>query len=125
MERAYFYCRGCGTGRYPLDEALGIPAREQLSDGIQQGVCLLGVQIPFERASHAMEVLTGIVVSPREAERITEERGLLLDEQLRVETQQLFANESGPSPSPSPSSGPSSGGVWAATLDAGEGRGAL
>jgi hypothetical protein len=71
LERGYFYCRGCGTGRYPLDEALGIRAREHLSDGVQQGVCLLGVQMPFERAAHALEELTGIPVSPKEVERVT------------------------------------------------------
>ncbi len=47
LERGYFYCGGCGTGRYPLDEVLGIPGgipgREHFSDGVQQGVCLLGV----------------------------------------------------------------------------------
>ncbi len=80
LERGYFYCKGCGTGRYPLDEALGIPAREHFSDGVQQGVCLLGVQMPFEQAAHAVEVLTGMSVSPREAERMTEQRGLTLEE---------------------------------------------
>jgi hypothetical protein len=114
LERGYFYCRGCGTGRYPLDEALDIPPREQLSDGIQQGVCVLGVQLPFERASHTMEVLTGISISPREAERITEERGLVLEENLQAEDQLLLKGEVG--------SGSGSDGVWAATLDAGKVR---
>jgi hypothetical protein len=116
LERGYFYCRGCGTGRYPLDQALSIPQREHFSDGVQQGVCLLGAQMPFESTSHTMEALTGMVISPREAERITEERGLRLDEQLSVEAQQLLTNES------SSGSGSGSDGVWAATLDAGKVR---
>ncbi len=88
LERGYFYCKGCGTGRYPLDEALGIPAREHFSDGVQQGVCLLGVQMPFEQAAHAVEVLTGMSVSPREAERMTEQRGLTLEGSLQEESLQ-------------------------------------
>ena len=76
LQRGYFYCKGCGTGRYPLDDALGIPPKEHFSDGVQQGVCLLGVQMPFERVSEAMEALSGISVSPREAERTTEQGGL-------------------------------------------------
>ena len=85
LERGYFYCTGCGSGRYPLDQAVGVPAREHFSDGVQQGMCLLGVQMPFERASQAMEILTSISVSPREAERMTEQRGLALEEKLQAE----------------------------------------
>ncbi len=142
LERGYFYCRGCGTGRYPLDEALSIPAREHLSDGVQKGVCLLGAQMPFERVAHAMEELTGICVSTREVERITEERGLSLDERLSTEAQQLILltdqnslkpvapstpstpTPSTPTPTPStPTPTPTSpDGVWAVTLDAGKVR---
>jgi hypothetical protein len=116
LERGYFYCEGCGTGRYPLDEALGIQARERFSEGVQQGVCLLGVQMPFERAAEAMEALSGICVSPREVERITEQRGLALDEQLTAESQRLLTAEQ-TSPGNSNLEG-----VWAVTLDAGKVR---
>ena len=123
LERGYFYCKGCGTGRYPLDEALGIPAREHFSDGVQQGVCLLGVQMPFERASQAMEVLTGITVSSREAERMTEQRGLALEERLQAEESLLLKgvkSEKCSRGETDPGSG--STGVWAVALDAGKVR---
>ncbi len=117
LERSYFYCKQCRTGRYPLDEALGIAGREHFSDGVQQGVCLLGVQMPFERASQTMEVLTGISVSAKEAERMTEDRGLALEESLRVEDQ------SPPMVTPVPvQSSPKADGIWAVTLDAGKVR---
>jgi Uncharacterised protein family (UPF0236) len=116
LERGYFYCKGCGTGHYPLDEALGIAGREHFSDGVQQGVCLLGVQMPFERASHTMEALTGICVSPREAERMTEQRGLALEESLQAEGQELLLLTDEISSHSSPV------GVWAVTLDAGKVR---
>jgi hypothetical protein len=123
VQRGYFHCGRCGKGRYPLDEALGIPPRAHFSDGLQQGVCLLGVQLPFERASHTFEVLTGITISPREVERITEERGLALDKQLAEEKQSLLSGEMSSGSGSSSSSGSGSGsGVWTATLDAGRVR---
>jgi hypothetical protein len=118
LERGYFHCRGCGKGRYPLDEALGIQAREHFSDGVQQGICLLGVQMPFEPASQALEMLTGISISPKEAERITEERGLALEESLQAEGQLLLTGEIGCGSA----SVQGADGVWAATLDAGKVR---
>jgi Uncharacterised protein family (UPF0236) len=115
LERGYFHCAGCGSGRYPLDEALGIPGREQFSDGVQQGVCLLGVQMPFEGASEAMQMLSGISVSPRETERMTEQRGLALEEGLQVQSEsQLLTTPT--------QTGSDSDGVWAVTLDAGKVR---
>ncbi|MBF6614776.1 MAG: ISKra4 family transposase [Chloroflexi bacterium] len=90
LERGYFYCKECRTGRYPLDEALGIPAGEHFSEGVQQGVCLVGVQMPFEGASHVLQVLSGICVSSRETERMTEQRGLALERELQAQDQHLL-----------------------------------
>lgn len=120
LERSYFYCKRCRTGRYPLDEVLGIQQGEHFSDGVQKGVCLLGVQMPFEQVSHALEVLAETPVSPREAERITEQRGLALEENLRAQSQEwLLPTMTHKISSPS-SSGVS--GTWAVTLDAGKVR---
>ena len=120
LERGYFHCRECATGRYPLDEAVGVPAREHFSDGVQQGVCLLGVQMPFERASQAMQVLSGISVSPREAERMTEQRGLALEEKLQAEGSLLLKGEI--TSGQGAGQGAGADGVWAVTLDAGKVR---
>lgn len=124
LQRGYFYCKGCSTGRYPLDDALGIPPKEHFSDGVQQGVCLLGVQMPFERASEAMEALSGICVSPREAERTTEQRGLALEQSLHSQGPQPLQPITPLTPDLSPNPNPSSEGegVWAVTLDAGKVR---
>lgn len=123
VERGYFYCKGCGTGRYPLDEGLGMQKGEHFSDGVQQGVCLLGVQMPFDRASEAMQVLSGISVSPREVERITEERGLLLESNLHKEEELLLSNQPDQQDHPNSTTTDTPGtGVWAVTLDAGKVR---
>ncbi len=114
LERGYFYCKGCGTGRYPLDEVLALPRREHYSEGVQQGVCLLGVQMPFEQAAHAVDMLSGISVSPREAERMTEQRGLALEKSRQAEDQRQEVLGA--------TTQKGSDGVWAVTLDAGKVR---
>jgi len=73
--------------------------------------------MPFERAAHALEELTGIPVSPKEVERVTEERGLLLDEGLQAEGQLLLKGETVSTSNPTSGSG-----VWAVALDAGKVR---
>lgn len=124
LQRGYFYCKKCRSGRYPLDEALGISGGEHFSDGVQQGVCLLGVQMPFERVSQTMEALTGICVSPREAERMTEERGLALEGSLQAAEvlPSLPSLPSLPVPLLEDKTSSTSDGVWAVTLDAGKVR---
>src|SRR5215210_2453078 len=133
LERSYFYCKRCRTGRYPLDEALSLPAGEHFSDGVQQGVCLLGVQMGFEQASHALDMVGGICISPKEAERMTEQHGLALEESLQAEDQQLLLLSERPVPVPVPVPVPAPvpvaraglaglAGVWAVSLDAGKVR---
>jgi hypothetical protein len=123
LERGYFYCQQCRKGRYPLDEALLIEARTHFSDGVQQAVCLLGVHMPLERASHALGVLSGINISPKETQRITQERGLVLESSLDTEAQLLLNGElNNPN---NPDLNPSNVGVWTVTtvtLDAGKVR---
>jgi hypothetical protein len=123
LERGYFHCSRCATGRYPLDEALHVEPRGHYSDGVQQGVCLLGAQMPFERAAHALETLTDIAVSPREVERITEERGLVLEQNLTEEGQQylLLMQPQVTSDLDKADLGDLAG-VWALALDAGKVR---
>lgn len=69
--------------------------------------------MPFERASYTLEMLTGISVSAKGVERVTEERGLALERSLAQQRPQLlegFITTSAPSGS--------SRGVWAVALDA-------
>lgn len=77
-QRGYYYCKTCRQGRYPLDEALAI-GPGQFSDGLQSGLCRLGAALPFEPAAESFTALTGVSISPREAERLTEGRGAALE----------------------------------------------
>jgi hypothetical protein len=77
-QRGYYSCKECRRGRYPPDEALGI-GPGQFSDGLQSGLCRLGLALPFEPAAESFTALTGVSISPREAERLTEGRGEALE----------------------------------------------
>lgn len=107
-QRGYYYCRTCRRGCYPLDEALGI-VPGQFSDGLQEGLCRLGAALPFAPAAETFTALTGVSISPREAERLTEGRGAALEENP----------EGAVSPGPQGSAtSPAGEGVWAVSLDA-------
>jgi len=43
FRRAYYYCKACQQGFYPLDAALGL-GPGQFSERVQAGVCRLGAQ---------------------------------------------------------------------------------
>jgi len=80
----------------------------------------------FEQASHALQVLSSISVSPREAQRITERRGLALEEKLQTQDQQLLVSqaqgeqEQGEEPKLGSTLRRTLGGVWGVALDAGK-----
>jgi len=112
-QRGYYYCATCRRGQYPLDEALGI-GPGQFSEGLQGGVCRLGVALPFAPAAETFTALTGVSISPREVERLTEGRGSALETQQRAWQERLLEGPGvGAAQSP-----PEEAGVWAAALDA-------
>ena len=111
--RGYYYCESCRRGRYPLDEALGI-GPGQFSDGLQSGLCRLGAALPFAPAAESFTALTGVSVSPREAERLTEGRGRALAAHQEGEQDGALAGPpevNGAAASPTP-------GAWAVALEA-------
>ena len=113
--RGYYYCETCRSGRYPLDEALDI-GPGQFSDGLQSGLCRLGAGLPFAPAAGSFTALTGVSVSPREAERLTESRGEALEAYQERPRGQAPAGEQGVNP-PLADAGAETPGVWAAALD--------
>ncbi len=106
-QRGYHYCETCRSGRYPLDEALGI-GPGQFSDGLQRGLCRLGAVLPFALAAESFTELTGVSISPREAERLTEGRG---------EAPEACQEREG-EPAVDRAAAPAGPGVWAVALDA-------
>ena len=119
--RGYYYCESCRRGRYPLDEALGI-GPDQFSNGLQSGLCRLGAAMPpyrvrgrlFAPAAESFTALTGVSVSPREAERLTEGRGRALAAHQEGEPDASLPGQpevNGAARSPTPW-------AWAVALDA-------
>lgn len=112
-QRGYYYCEECKRGQYPLDEVLGI-GPGQFSDGLQAGLCRLGAALPFEPAAESFGALTGVSISPREAERLTEGRGGILEAQQERQRVQVLAGQEETNWEAAPK-GP---GVWGVALDA-------
>jgi hypothetical protein len=62
LYRPYFYCRRCGFGFYPLDDALGLSPRKIQPD-IQELEAWLAAEMPYETVSEALERCAGIQLS--------------------------------------------------------------
>jgi hypothetical protein len=59
LERPYFYCRVCGEGSYPLDEALGLtPGSYQLD--VQKAAAKLVIETAYDEAKPLFHDLTGV-----------------------------------------------------------------
>jgi hypothetical protein len=61
VERWYYYCRGCGSSRAPLDEWL--EGDGQMSLGVQARLCEAGAEWGFDRASKKLWRLARVRVS--------------------------------------------------------------
>jgi len=62
LERPYFYCQGCRTGTYPLDEVLDVSAGRLQLD-VQQAAVDLATEVPYETAARLFGRLSGIPIS--------------------------------------------------------------
>jgi len=70
--RPYFYCKFCGYGFYPLDEALGLSER-QVQPDVQEVEAWLTAEMPYETASEAFERCTGMPISDHHMHDVTNE----------------------------------------------------
>jgi hypothetical protein len=62
LYRPYFYCKACGHGFYPLDDALELSNRRVQSD-VQELEAWLGAEMPYETAAEALARCAGIKLS--------------------------------------------------------------
>ena len=96
-----------------MDEAVGI-GPGQFTDGVQSGLCRLGAGLPFGSAAESFTALTGVSISPREAERLTEGRGAALEAHQERGRDSALAGQ----PEVNRAGEPATSGVWAVALDA-------
>ena len=72
LYRPYFYCRACGFGFYPLDDALRLSKRKIQSD-IQELEAWLAAEMPYEIVSENLERCAGIKLSNHHAHDVVKE----------------------------------------------------
>jgi hypothetical protein len=76
LRRAYYLCAACHHGRAPLDQRLGLCAGG-LSQGLEEVLAYVGVQVPFEEAADLVKKLTLVEVAPNSVRAATEDLGSL------------------------------------------------
>ena len=70
LERPYFYCTVCRSGRYPLDEALGLtPGRKQLD--VQKAAAQVAIEVPYDEAQTLFGDLTGVSIGSERLHTLT------------------------------------------------------
>lgn len=89
LRRAYYHCRRCQTGRFPLDKSLDIVATS-FSPTIREAICLVNAEVSFERGQDLLERLTGIRMSVEEGRLIAEEQGRQLECQDQAEIEKTW-----------------------------------
>jgi hypothetical protein len=93
--RAYYLCRACHHGFYPLDERLGIEAGE-MSAEVMKLAALFGVAEAFDSSSDLLARGTCLELSPNSIRKATQQAGarVVADEQrLQQRSQALEAQQ--------------------------------
>jgi hypothetical protein len=82
LTRAYYYCRRCGRGACPFDQAAGLTDRG-LDPALERLATLAGaVSDSFERGAELLHEMTGVRLSEATVTRTTEDVGDRVAEQL-------------------------------------------
>lgn len=74
VERAYYHCRHCGKGEFPLDGALGV-ADTSLTPGVQEAVAWADAGFPYGRAAEFLERTAGLSLSKDTHETVSGDLG--------------------------------------------------
>jgi hypothetical protein len=97
IKRAYYHCKSCGRGHFPLDREVGLSS-SHLTPAAAEVTCLAGVQTSFAQASETtLRKMCGLRLSESTVERVTESAGERLRELL--EAGETFAKLPGQSSS--------------------------
>ncbi|HHV63296.1 MAG TPA: ISKra4 family transposase [Firmicutes bacterium] len=83
LKRAYYHCKRCGASWVPLDERLGLSGCD-FSEGVVEKISYCCAELPFESASEMMERLTGIAISTKEAQILSEGIGREMGKELEI-----------------------------------------
>jgi len=89
VTRAYYHCRKCQAGRFPLDKALDVMGTS-FSPTIREAICLTNAEVSFEHGQELLERLTGIRVSMEEGRLIAGKLGRQLELQEQEEIEKVW-----------------------------------
>jgi len=92
FERSRYECPACGRTRYPGDEELGV-VKTSRSPGLQRQTARLGAKESFREAARDLDVLAGITLSRKDAERIAEGTGDAIEVWDSAERERLRRQE--------------------------------
>jgi hypothetical protein len=83
VRRAYYYCRRCGQGLAPFDDAAGLSER-RLTPGLERAASLAGVVAGSfrEAADEVLWELAGISLAESTVKRVTQDAGARLRQDL-------------------------------------------
>ena len=84
LRRAYYHCRRCKVGEFPLDKQLDVVGTS-FSPTIREAICLVDAEVSFDRGQDLLERLTSIRMSVEEGRLIAEEQGRQLECQDQAE----------------------------------------
>jgi hypothetical protein len=74
VERAYYHCRQCGKGDFPLDQALGV-VDTSLTPGVREAVAWADAAFAYGRAAEFLERMVGLTLSKETHETVSGQLG--------------------------------------------------
>jgi len=92
IQRAYYHCEGCGCGKVPKDEQLGV-VDTSFSPGVRRMMGQVGGNEAFEEGQRDLESLAGVVVSTKAVERVSEGIGEQLEVLSKEERQMVLSGK--------------------------------
>lgn len=101
IDRAYYYCSGCGKGEHPLDRCMDVE-RTLFSPGVRKGANLLGGEDIFLEGEEFFRDVVGIHISEKSVERFTERTGEQIEQMQLEEIEEVFENRKAPKILPNP-----------------------
>ncbi len=105
LERAYSFCRSCGQGWLPLEEALGLPSA-QVPPALHEVAVVCGSTAPPEEAAELLSGVAGVELSAKALERSTKATGTAVDRALDRRAQAVRADTSPQGPPAAPAARP-------------------
>jgi hypothetical protein len=101
LRPAYYHCTGCGHGRFPRDEELGV-AGHSLSPGLRRMVDQVGSQEPFEQGSRELAELAELNLTSKRVQRSAEADGEVIRAAIAVQAGAALSGKVVPLISPDP-----------------------